>query len=164
MNPEIKSHIEQFLSLKSIAIAGISRSGKPGNAIFKKFVAAGYDVVGIHPYMTEFEGHPCYSSLSRVPKPVDGLFLITNPAITLELTQQAIATGVRFVWMHNMTGIHPAWGESFTKGNTSVSEEALELAKQAGIKVIPGSCPMQHIQPVDIFHKCIHWVNERKGA
>ena len=164
MHPENKSHIEQFLALKSIAIAGISRSGKPGNAIFKKFVTAGFDVVGIHPQLTEFEGRPCFPSVTQVPGAVEGLFLITNPAVTLELTQQAIAKDVRFIWMHNMTGIHPAWGESFTKGNTSVSEEAVDLAKEAGITVIPGSCPMQHIQPVDIFHRCIHWVNERKGA
>lgn len=135
MHPENKAQIQQFLALKSIAIAGISRSGKPGNAIFKKFVAAGYDVVGIHPHMTEFEGLPCFSSLIEVPKPVDGLFLITNPVITHELTQQAIAKGVRFIWMHNMTGIYPAWGESFTKGNTSVSEEAVELAQAAGITI-----------------------------
>jgi uncharacterized protein len=120
-------HIREFLKLRHLAVAGISRTNKPGNAIFDKLVKEGYRVSGIHPTLTDRNGHPCYPSLAAMPELPEGLFLITNPSLTEVLTLEAAKLGVRYIWMHNMTGIYPGWGAGITAKTTSVSESAVDV-------------------------------------
>lgn len=164
MNSTDRDHIQAFLSLRHLAVAGISRSDKPGNAIFDKLVASGYRVSGIHPDLTERKGQPCYPSLQTMPERPDGLFLITRPELTETLTREAVRLGISYIWMHNMTGIYPGWGAGLTAKTTSVSETAAEAARAAGCVVISGSCPMQHLPSADLPHRCLRWINERAGA
>lgn len=159
-----KKLIQEFLEQKNIAIAGISKKNKPGNAIFKKFKSAGYNVVGIHPEITEFDGVVCYASVLQLPVVPDGIFLITRPDITLQIVKECIIAGIPRIWMHNMPGINPGWGGSFTLSSGSISSDAVDLAQKAGIRVVAGSCPMHYIPPVDLFHRCIRWVNEKSGT
>jgi len=153
--------IEEFLAQKHIAIAGISRSNKPGNIIFKKFKNSGYQVYGIHPELHSLEGSDCYKNLADLPITPDGLFLITNPDLTYKLTKEAIILGVPRIWMHNLSGIK---SNKHTPKNSSISLSAVDEAQTAGITVIAGSCPMQHIPPVDIFHRCIRWFNDKTDS
>ena len=44
-----------------------------------------------------------------------------------------------------------------------MSVEAVELAKQSGVNVIPGACPMMFCEPVDMGHKCIKWLLAAMG-
>jgi hypothetical protein len=46
---------------------------------------------------------------------------------------------------------------------SSVDTGAAEKGRKAGLKVISGSCPMQFVPPVDIFHRCIRWVSDKTG-
>ena len=156
--------ITEFLEQKTIVVAGISKSNKPGNAIYKKFRSAGYHVVGVHPIMTEFEGDVCYKSVLDIPFVPDGVFMVTSPEVSHKITQDCIKHGVKRIWMHNMTGVDPQWGKVFAEKNGSVEHDAVEMAKNAGITVIAGSCPMHYLPPVDLFHKCIHWMNVRTNS
>jgi uncharacterized protein len=164
MNSTEQQYIDDFLKLRHIAVAGISRTDKPGNAIFDKLVKEGYQVSGLHPSLTERNERPCYPTLAAMPEPPDGLFLITSPDLTEALTEEAITAGVRYIWMHSMTGIYPGWGAGITRSTTSVSLTAAEKAREAGCIVITGSCPMQHLPSADIFHRCMRWVNNRAGS
>ncbi|MCC5926991.1 MAG: CoA-binding protein [Bacteroidetes bacterium] len=164
MNSTDEQHIYEFLKLRHLAVAGISRTNKPGNAIFDKLVKEGYHVSGIHPTLTDRNGHPCYPSLLAMPERPDGLFLITRPDLTESLTLEAVKAGVRYIWMHNMTGIYPGWGAGITAKTSSVSESAADVAREAGCVVIAGSCPMQHLPSADIAHRCLRWINERAGS
>jgi uncharacterized protein len=164
MNSTDEQYIRGFLKLRHVAVAGISRTNKPGNAIFDKFVKEGYRVSGIHPTLTERNGSPCYPSLSAMPERPDGLFLITRPDLTETLTVDAVKIGVRYIWMHSMTGIHPGWGSGLTKSTSSVSVPAINMARAAGCIVIAGSCPMQHFPSTDIAHRCLRWINNRAGS
>jgi predicted CoA-binding protein len=156
--------VSDFLALKHIAVVGISRKSGAANAIFEKFKSAGYQVTPIHPSLNEFGGERCFARVSDVPSPPDGVFIMTNPTVTLEVTCDCIKAGVKMIWMHNMSGTDPKWMKSASEKSGSVNHEAVALAEQAGIRVIAGGCPMQHIPPVDVFHRCARWINERTGS
>lgn len=155
--------IADFLALKKIAVAGISESVRPGNSVFKRFVDAGYEVTGIHPVLKEFEGKPCYSSVLKMPFVPEGVFVLTSPEVTERITDDCIKAGVKYIWMHNMTGFKGS-SDRMLSSTTSISRNAVLKAREAGIRVIAGSCPMQHIPPVDIFHRCIRWIFRKEES
>lgn len=157
--------IEAFLKLRHIAIAGISSKTSPANAIFKKFKQNGYELYPLHPTMKEFLGVPCYKNFADIPQRIEGVFLFTSPAITVSIVRDCLNHKPSYIWMHNMMGILTC-DKNDTKipDGSSVSVEAANVAQEAGIKVIAGSCPMQFIEPVDIFHKCVRWFARRKGS
>lgn len=156
--------VEDFLKLKHIAVVGISRKSGAANAIFKKFKSSGYQVTPIHPTLESFEGEPCYQQVADLPTAPDGVFIMTRPDHTLEITRNCIEANVSFIWMHNMNGIHPQWAKNMASKAGSVHPDAVQLAEDAGIRVIAGSCPMQYLKPVDPFHRCIRWINEKTGS
>lgn len=92
--------MDVFLAQKVIALAGVSRSGAGfGCMVLKHLKAKGYEVLPIHPTAKELEGIPCYASLAHLPKPADGLALVVPPAQTEQLLREAVAAGIRHVWM-----------------------------------------------------------------
>jgi uncharacterized protein len=135
-----------FLAQKRIAVAGVSRKGDvAANIIYKKLRAAGYEVFPVNPNAESVEGDNCYPDLTSIPGGVDGLVIATAPRVAIELVRQAADAGVQRVWMHR----------SFGKG--SVDEEAVRLARERGLAVIPGGCPMMFCEPVDVAHACMRW-------
>ena len=95
-----KKIVDSFLAQKTLAIAGASRSGVGfGCIVLKHLAAKGYEVLPIHPAAKEVEGSRCYPSLADLPKPADGLVLIVPPQQTEVLVREALAQGIRRVWM-----------------------------------------------------------------
>ncbi|NJN16250.1 MAG: CoA-binding protein [Oscillochloris sp.] len=151
----LNEKIADFLAQKRIAVAGISSSRPlPANLIYQKLKAAGYQVIAIHPTAGEFEGDQCYPNLAAVPVAIDGLVIATKPAITLDLVQQALTSGVPRIWMH----------ESLMQAGTSVSPEAVELCRANNLCLIAGACPMMYCQPVDFGHRCMGWIMRVTGG
>jgi uncharacterized protein len=152
--PSLELRVQDFLAQRRIAVAGVSRSGQSaGNAIFQRLKGAGYEVVPVNPHAEEFEGVPCYPSLTAIPGGVDGAVLVTRPAVTEELVRQCPEAGISRVWMH----------QSFEKAGSSVSPAAVEFCRTHGIMVIDGACPMMYCQP-DLAHRCIRWFLARTGG
>lgn len=144
--PALEAAVSDFLAGRRIAVAGVSRDGDvPANIIFRKLRDAGYDVVPVNPHTDEVEGVVCYRELASIPEPVDGLVVATPPEAAVDLVRDCIRLGIPRVWMHR----------SF--GTGSVSDEAVLLAQEAGLAVIPGSCPMMWVEPVDPAHTCLRW-------
>jgi predicted CoA-binding protein len=115
--------IEQFLEGSQFAVAGASANrAKYGNKVLRAYLQNGYSVVALHPSETRIEGVPAYSSLSEVPHSIDSLSIITPPRITESLVEQAIAHGVKHLWMQ------PG----------AESEAAISDALAAGLQVIYG--------------------------
>ncbi len=143
----MNKQISDFLAQKNIAVAGVSRKGDvPANVIYKKLKSAGYRVYSLNPNASEVEGDVCYPDLAAVPEQVDGLVIATHPDQAVGLIRQCQASGVIRVWFHRSVG------------QGSYNEEAAILARESGISVISGGCPLMYCQPVDIFHKCLRWV------
>ena len=75
---------------------------------------------------------------------------MTRPEVSLAIVEEAVALGVKSVWMHCMLGTRPGLMAS----GTSVSAAAVALCEANGVEVIPGSCPAQFIDP-DGFHRFV---------
>jgi predicted CoA-binding protein len=149
--------IKDFLAQKRIAVAGVSRTREDAaNLTYRKLRDAGYQVFAINPNTTTFDGAPCYPDLKSLPEPVDGVVIVTRPAIAEQIVRQCIELGIRRVWMHCSLGTSPLkLTKKLADNITSVSEEAVRLCQENGIAVIPGGCPMMFCEPVDFGHKCM---------
>lgn len=144
--------VAEFLSGRRLAVAGVSRSGdQPANAIFRRLREGGHDVIPINPHADRLEGATCYPDLAAVPGSVDGLMVVVPPAAAEGLVRQAAARGITRIWFHR----------SF--GSGSVSEAAVKACTELGIRPIVGGCPLMVCPPVDVAHRCMHWLLARSG-
>ncbi len=136
--------VEDFLAQKRIAVVGVSRTDRasPANAIWKKLGGAGYEVFAVNPQADEIDGQRCHRSLRAIPSSVNAVVFAAPPGAAEKVVRECAELGIRRFWMHRAVG------------TGSVSPAAAELAKQNGIAVIAGACPMMYVPPVDIAHKC----------
>jgi predicted CoA-binding protein len=147
--PNIDELVKSFLAQHRIAVVGVSDRRETGcNAAYRRFKDAGYAVTPVNPRLTEYEGDRCYPDLSSIPDKPEAVFILANPGITDKIVQECVDLGIHHVWMHCMMGTKPG----LASGMTSVSQEAVDLCRQHGIEVIPGSCPNQFLTP-DFGHK-----------
>jgi hypothetical protein len=140
----IDNMVQDFLAQKKIAVVGVSDKRDTGcNLSYRKFKETGYQVYPVNPRISEFEGEPCYPDLKSIPEKPDAVFILASPKVTDEIVQQCVDLGVKHVWMHCMMGTRPGLAQSMT----SVSQDAVQLCRENGIQVIPGSCPNQFLKP-----------------
>jgi uncharacterized protein len=132
-----KEIIDQILSQKHIAVAGVSRDARKFGAIVYKHLAKnGYHVYPMNPNMANYEGVKCYPDVMSLPEEVLVLVMVTKPQVTLDLVHQAIERGITHLWMQQ----------------GSESDEAIAAAKGAGIHVISRKCIMMFAEPVKSVH------------
>ena len=75
--------VQDFLAQKNIAVVGVSDKRDTGcNLAYKKFKESGYQVFGVNPRISTFEGDPCYPDLKAIPGKVDAVFVLTSPKVT----------------------------------------------------------------------------------
>ncbi len=145
---KIDELVKDFLAQKKIAVVGVSDKRETGcNMSYKKFKQAGYQVFAVNPRISTFDGDPCYPDLKSLPEKPEAVFILASPRVTDMIVQQCVELGVKHVWMHCMLGTKPGLAASMS----SVSADAVRLARENGIAVIPGTCPNQFIKP-DIGH------------
>ena len=149
---KVPESIEEFLSGKHFAVAGVSRDKKqPANAIYRRLVSSGYQVTPVNPRASEVEGVKSYPDLISLPGAIDGLVVASPPAASAQLVKECGERGIKQVWFHR----------SFGPG--SVSDEAVRECENLGINCIVGGCPLMFCEPVDLGHKCMRWWLQRKG-
>ena len=151
----LKEKVQDFLSQKRIAVAGVSRNPEKGaaaNAIYNKLKDSGYQVFAVNPQADSIEGDACFPNLNTIPDGVDGVVIVIPPRAVEDLVRQCIEVGTSRVWMHR----------SF--GTGSVSTEATKLCEKNNISVIAGACPMMYLQPVDFGHKMIKGILRFTGG
>ena len=126
MEENRKSPTATFLTAKTFAVAGASRDrSKYGNKVFQALVASGRTAYPLNPSAPEVEGHQAFPSISDLPDVAESLSIVTPPHVTREIIQQAIAAGVKNIWMQ--PGAEDSHGS--------------KLAREAGLNVIDdGSC------------------------
>ena len=146
---KVDTLVEEFLSQEKIAVVGVSDLRETGcNAAYQRFKEAGYTVSGVNPRIATFKGDPCYPDLASIPEKPDAVFILTNPKVTEEVVQQCVDLGIKHVWMHCLMGTKPGLAASMT----SVSQDAVQMCRENGIMVIPGTCPNQFLKP-DFGHR-----------
>ncbi len=113
---------EEFLGANTFGVAGASSNRqKYGNKVLRCYLQNNRSVIAIHPTETDVEGQPAYTSLSAAPQ-IESLSIITPPAVTEKIVNDAIASGVKHLWMQ------PG----------AESPAAIKKAKEAGLTVIAG--------------------------
>jgi len=115
--------IRDFLACTRFAVVGASNDlQKYGAKVFRCYLQHDRDVIPVHPREATIQGHATAPSLRELPHPVDAVSVITPPAVTEQVVEDAIAAGVRFVWMQ------PG----------AESDAAIAAARDAGLRVIAG--------------------------
>lgn len=148
MNSFYKTKIENFLENKNIAILGYSKDkDQPANLIYKKLKDHGYKVFAVNPKSNQIKDVECFQDVKSIPDTIDGAVLCTPSVATESAVKDCAEQNIKHIWMHQ--GIGPG----------SFEQKAFELAKEKGMNVIPGGCPMMFIKP-DIFHKCLGWLKK----
>lgn len=122
----IEKQIEQFLSSVKYGVAGASTNrNKYGNKVLRCYQQNDRTVIPVHPREAQIEGVDCVASIADLPVEVESLSVITPPAITEKIVEQATAKGIKNIWMQ------PG----------AESPVAVEYCKEQGINVIAdGSC------------------------
>ncbi len=102
----LNEKVTDFLSQKTIAVAGVSRNakGEAANLIFKKLKETGYQVYPVNPKTDTVEGERCYPSLHAIPVTIDGVVICTPPQAAEQLVKECLELGIKRVWMHRSFG------------------------------------------------------------
>ncbi|MCU0720794.1 MAG: CoA-binding protein [Pirellula sp.] len=118
--------IAVFMKASRFAVAGASQDrSKYGNTVFRALVASGRSVYPLNPKATEVEGDPAFASIADLPVVPESLSIVTPPHVTRQVIQQAIAAGIKNIWMQ------PG----------AEDDQASQAARNAGLNVIDdGSC------------------------
>ncbi|WP_283435619.1 CoA-binding protein [Neorhodopirellula lusitana] len=118
--------IEKFLAAKTYAVAGAkNRQHKCGNKVFRALLAASGETYPLNLAQDEIEGHQAYPLFADLPLVPEALSIIRPPVVTRKVVADAIAAGVKHIWMQ------PG----------AEDDQASESAREAGITVIDdGSC------------------------
>lgn len=148
------SPTSEFLSLKRIAVAGVSREPAThgANVVYKRLRERGYTVFPVNPQADQVEGDVCYHDLRSIPGGVDGVVIGTPASATAAVVREAHELGIHHVWMHQ----GPAPG--------SVSPEAVEYCRANGMAVIPGGCPCMFGPTADGMHQVMRFVLQLTGG
>lgn len=118
--------IQEFLAGESFAVAGASTDReKYGNKVLRAYLQHDRNVYPLNPKADQVEGLKAYGQLADLPEPVHGVSIVTPPAVTEKIVQQAIDLGIRHLWMQ------PG----------AESERAIALAAEHGLNLIhSGPC------------------------
>lgn len=136
-----KASIDRFLQGERLAVVGVSRNSKEfANAVFRELRDRGYEVVPVNPNADEVEGVRCYRTVAELPD-VDGAIVMVPAAGAADVVRQCAARGIERVWLHRGAG------------QGSVSEEAVDAARTAGIDVVDGACPLMFLPDTGWFHR-----------
>lgn len=85
-----------------IAVVGASNAThKFGNIITRDLVKHGYTVLPVNPHESTVAGLRVYRTLMDVPKPVDIVDVVTPPAVTRQILEDAAAAGCDLVWLQD---------------------------------------------------------------
>jgi len=111
--------------MKRIAVVGISaKEDRASHGIAKFLIGQGFEVVGVNPTLTEVLGVKVYPTLTEVPGPVDLVDIFRKSEAVPPIVDEAIACGVKAVWMQE--GV--------------INPDAAAKAQAAGLTVVMDRC------------------------
>jgi len=118
--------IDTFLRADAFGVVGASsKPYKYGNKVLRCYQQNQRSVVPVNPGEKEIEGLSCVATVNELPDTVSSLSVITPPRVTEKIVEQAIARGIRNIWMQ------PG----------AESAQAVARCEAAGVNVIAdGSC------------------------
>lgn len=92
--------IDAFLSGGPFAVVGASTNrAKYGNKVLRAYQQNNRKAYPINPRAEAIEGLKTYADLASLPEVPHGVSIITPPAITERIVDEAISLGIEHVWM-----------------------------------------------------------------
>ena len=123
--------IRQILSLKKIAVVGMSKNEeKAANYVPKYLMSNGYEIIPVNPTAENILNKKCYANLADIAESVDIVDVFRPSDQVMPVIQEAIKLKPKVIWLQE--GIH--------------NEEAENLARQAGIDVVFNRCMLAEHQ------------------
>ncbi len=151
MDAKFKQRVDNFLAKKNIAFAGYSSEGaEVGNHLYEKFEKNGYKVFAVNTKAEDVKDVPCYPNIKLIPEQIEAVMICTPPEGTMDVMKQCIEMGIKHVWIHK------------SMGDGSYNKEAVKLAEENGIEIIPLACPMMFLKP-DGFHSVFKFIMNITG-
>lgn len=121
------SLISDFVGRRVWAIVGVSANpAKFGHRIYRDLRRAGYRVYAVNPHETEILGDRVYPNLAALPELPEVVDLVVPPHVSEQIVEEALAAGVRRIWMQ------PG----------AESRQALAFCQASGIEVLAHACAM----------------------
>lgn len=139
---EIREIIDVFLHDKKLAIAGVSHNPKKfGYILFKTAREKGYFVIPVNPKGGTIDGIECIESVSMLDSDIHNLVIATHKRDTAGVIEEAIAKGIRNVWIQN----------------GCETEEAIIIARENNINLVAKECFLMYAWPKGIhkFHQTL---------
>ncbi len=123
--------IRQILALKNVAVIGMSKnSDKAAHYVPKYLASNGYNIMPVNPTTSEILEKKCYSSINEIDEAIDIVDVFRPSEQVLPVVKEAIEMKPKVIWLQE--GIH--------------NEEAEELARKQGIKVVFNRCMLAEHQ------------------
>jgi uncharacterized protein len=96
---DVDADIAAFLAGSPFAVAGASVSReKFGNKVLRRYWQAGRTAYPVNPSVTLVEGAQCYADLSSLPQPVHAVSIVTPPAMSAVVVDEALKLGIKYLW------------------------------------------------------------------
>jgi len=119
---------------KNVAVVGISiKPERPSNEVANYLKSAGYNIIPINPGYDEVLGIKCYPNLQKAASQtqIDTAVVFRRPEDIPSIAEEAAAAGVKAFWIQ--LGL--------------VSDEAAEIALEAGLDVVMDKCmKVEHLR------------------
>ena len=145
--------IEECLKHKRLAVIGVSRNPKEfSHQLWLVLKAKGYEPVPVNPGTSAIGSDKCYSRVQDISPAVDWALVLTPQAVTDQAVRDCIEAGVNRIWLHRGGG----------KG--ALTETAVALCKENGIKVVPGQCPYMFLPESGFPHKVHAFFKKLSGS
>ena len=123
--------IRNFLSLKKVAVIGISRSESKAAHFVPKYLSEnGFDIIPVNPNSNEILSKKCYKEITEVEGEIDIVDVFRPSEDVLPFVIDAIKKNPKVIWLQE--GIH--------------NEEAENLAREHGIDVVFNRCMLAEHQ------------------
>ena len=123
--------IRNFLSLKKVAVIGISRSESKAAHFVPKYLSEnGFDIIPVNPNSNEILSKKCYKEITDVEGDIDIVDVFRPSEDVLSFVRDAIKKNPKVIWLQE--GIH--------------NEEAENLAREHGIDVVFNRCMLAEHQ------------------
>ena len=130
-DPRSDEEIREILSLKKVAVVGMSRNPSKAAHYVPKYLSDNdYLVTPVNPATDEILGKKSYSSISEIPDKIDIVDVFRPSDQVLPVIEEAIRKKPKVIWLQE--GIH--------------NPEAEELAKKAGIDIVFNRCMLAEHQ------------------
>ena len=137
-----KQDVQEFVSQKTIAMAGLSRDANAFSAnIRKELQSKGYRILAVNPNASSIGGETCYPSLSALPEKVGGVLVVTAPSQSEKVVREAAAQGISRVWLQQ----------------GAQSDAAIAACAEHGLSAVSGKCIMMFAEPVSSIHSVHRW-------